>query len=212
MTEPSSTRTVVWGHSQGGHAALWTGIIARYAPEVEIVGIAAIANGEHQNILAMNIAVDKQLGPYLALAYSRLSDVRFDDAIRPEALAAAAAGVSPRISSWKSNHLANWRVIRWSRVGDGNEQSADAQSVKTPRTAIAAPVLIAQGLSDVTNARPEQRVDERCGAGQRLSTGRCGFGSARSSFPARHSNNPFSRGLQRALPIATKPAAVSKKI
>ena len=37
-------RTAVWGHSQGGHAALWTGIVApRYAPDVQIVGVAAIA-------------------------------------------------------------------------------------------------------------------------------------------------------------------------
>ena len=37
-------RTVVWGHSQGGHAALWTGQLAdSYAPEVGVVGVAALA-------------------------------------------------------------------------------------------------------------------------------------------------------------------------
>lgn len=37
-------RTVVWGHSQGGHAALWTGIVAPgYAPELVIAGVAAAA-------------------------------------------------------------------------------------------------------------------------------------------------------------------------
>lgn len=35
---------VVWGHSQGGHAALWTGQLAReYAPELELRGVAAAA-------------------------------------------------------------------------------------------------------------------------------------------------------------------------
>src|SRR5580704_5964405 len=35
---------VVWGHSQGGHAALFTGIIAKaYAPELELLGVAAAA-------------------------------------------------------------------------------------------------------------------------------------------------------------------------
>jgi pimeloyl-ACP methyl ester carboxylesterase len=35
---------VVWGHSQGGHAALWTGILApTYAPELTILGVAAMA-------------------------------------------------------------------------------------------------------------------------------------------------------------------------
>lgn len=36
-------RFAVWGESQGGHAALWTGQIARsYAPELNLVGVAAI--------------------------------------------------------------------------------------------------------------------------------------------------------------------------
>ena len=37
-------RFAVWGESQGGHAALWTGQLARsYAPGFELVGIAAAA-------------------------------------------------------------------------------------------------------------------------------------------------------------------------
>ena len=40
----ASNRFVVWGESQGGHAALWTGQIARrYAPELQLVGVAAAA-------------------------------------------------------------------------------------------------------------------------------------------------------------------------
>jgi uncharacterized membrane protein HdeD (DUF308 family)/pimeloyl-ACP methyl ester carboxylesterase len=39
-----STRTVAWGHSQGGHAALWMSQIAEnYAPELEFLGVAALA-------------------------------------------------------------------------------------------------------------------------------------------------------------------------
>jgi hypothetical protein len=34
----------VWGHSQGGHAALYTGqLAASYAPELKLVGVAAAA-------------------------------------------------------------------------------------------------------------------------------------------------------------------------
>ncbi len=34
----------VWGHSQGGHAALWTGELASsYSPELKLVGVAAAA-------------------------------------------------------------------------------------------------------------------------------------------------------------------------
>lgn len=40
----ASNRFVVWGHSQGGHAALFTGQIAkRYAPELKLYGVAAAA-------------------------------------------------------------------------------------------------------------------------------------------------------------------------
>src|SRR5262249_32731370 len=50
-------RVVVWGYSQGGHAALWTGIIApRYAPELEVRGVAAIAPAANlKKILDMNV-------------------------------------------------------------------------------------------------------------------------------------------------------------
>jgi pimeloyl-ACP methyl ester carboxylesterase len=38
------TRFVVWGHSQGGQAALFTGMIAKtYAPELTLLGVAAAA-------------------------------------------------------------------------------------------------------------------------------------------------------------------------
>jgi len=37
-------RFAVWGESQGGHAALWTGQLARsYAPDLDLVGVAAAA-------------------------------------------------------------------------------------------------------------------------------------------------------------------------
>ncbi|MFG1346621.1 alpha/beta fold hydrolase [Xanthobacter autotrophicus DSM 431] len=40
----ASNRFAVWGHSQGGQAALFTGLLAkRYAPELDLVGIAAAA-------------------------------------------------------------------------------------------------------------------------------------------------------------------------
>lgn len=40
----SGARFAVWGESQGGHAALWTGALARsYAPSLDLVGVAAAA-------------------------------------------------------------------------------------------------------------------------------------------------------------------------
>src|SRR6266404_4940384 len=85
-------RMAVWGYSQGGHAALWTGVVGpRYAPDLEILGVAAIAPAANiKNILAMNVAVDKLFGAYVATSYSRFSpDIKFEQAVRPEALDAA---------------------------------------------------------------------------------------------------------------------------
>jgi acetyl esterase/lipase len=40
----ASNRFAVWGHSQGGHAALYTGQLARrYAPDLQLAGVAAAA-------------------------------------------------------------------------------------------------------------------------------------------------------------------------
>jgi acetyl esterase/lipase len=40
----NGNRFAVWGHSQGGHAALFTGLIGRqYASELELTGVAAAA-------------------------------------------------------------------------------------------------------------------------------------------------------------------------
>src|SRR5437764_6947503 len=85
-------RMVIWGYSQGGHAALWTGIVEpRYAPDLEILGVVAIAPAANiKNILTMNVEVDKRFGPYLALSYSPFYPyITFEEALRPEALDAA---------------------------------------------------------------------------------------------------------------------------
>src|SRR4029077_1148551 len=64
----ASNRFAVWGHSQGGHAALYTGeIAAHYAPELKLVGVAAAAPATYlvelfdadesteQDLLAMSV-------------------------------------------------------------------------------------------------------------------------------------------------------------
>jgi acetyl esterase/lipase len=56
------TRFVVWGHSQGGHAALFTGIIAKsYAPELTLMGVAAAAPATELAAL-MNDDIDTAAG------------------------------------------------------------------------------------------------------------------------------------------------------
>ena len=170
-------RTVVWGHSQGGHSALWTGIVGpRYAPDVKIVGVAAIAPAaDMKNILSMNIAVDKRLGPYVARAYSRFyPDVRFDDALRPEARTAAReivnlCGFLPKEDPQRIAYLIGTFEGR-SLATDTDAAFAGRLAQNTANRPIAAPVVVAQGLADVVvpPAATDSYVSERCAAGQHL--------------------------------------------
>ena len=57
----ASKRYVVWGHSQGGHAAMFAGYIAKtYAPEIELV--ADVAGAPPSQLLLINAAL--QTSPY----------------------------------------------------------------------------------------------------------------------------------------------------
>src|ERR1700730_9286527 len=189
-------RMVVWGYSQGGHAALWTGIVGpRYAPDLEILGVAAIAPAANiKNILAMNVAVDKRFGAYLALSYSRFyPDITFEQALRPEALDAARQIVNlcdfvPPEDSERIEALA--ATFDGPALATSSNKALQARLEQNAADGlIKAPVVIAQGLSDnvVPPAATDAYVEERRSAGQRLEywtfTGRDHFTVAQPGAP-----------------------------
>ena len=170
-------RMVIWGYSQGGHAALWTGIVGpRYAPDLEILGVAAIAPPANiKKILATNVEADKPFGPYLALSYSRFyPDITFEQALRPEALDAAREIVKlccflpPEDQERIQALVATFDGPALATSSNNALQARLEQN--TPDSPIKAPVVIAQGLSDsvVPLAANDAYVEERCAAGQRL--------------------------------------------
>jgi pimeloyl-ACP methyl ester carboxylesterase len=169
-------RVAVWGYSQGGHAALWTGIIApRYAPELEVRGVAAVAPAANlKKILDMNVEMNKLFGPYLAQSYSRFyPDITFEQAVRPEALDAARQIVNlcdflPRELERIKELVATFEGPALATSSNKAFQARLEQN--TPDDLIQAPVLIAQGLSDnvVQPSATDAYVEERCAAGQRL--------------------------------------------
>ncbi len=172
-----NNRIVTWGYSQGGHAALWAGIVApRYAPELEILGVAAIAPAANiKKILAMNVEADKRFGPYLALSYSRFyPDITFKQALRPEALDAARQIVNlcdflPREEAQRIEALA--ATFDGPALATSSNKALQARLEQNAADGlITAPVVIAQGLSDtiVPPSATLAYVEERCSAGQPL--------------------------------------------
>lgn len=84
-----SPDTVVWGHSQGGHAALWTTAIAsEYAPGIDVLGTAVVAPVADPPALARELlsgppnALLSVLTSWVLVPYSRTyADVHLDDYI-----------------------------------------------------------------------------------------------------------------------------------
>jgi pimeloyl-ACP methyl ester carboxylesterase len=119
--------------------------------------------------------VDKRLGPYLALAYSRFyPDIKFDQALRPEALNAGREIAN--LCSFLPPEDPQ-RIAELTKTFDGGSLAVKANPALAARLAqntadhpIAAPVVIAQGLADtvVPPAATDAYVKERCAAGQRL--------------------------------------------
>jgi uncharacterized membrane protein HdeD (DUF308 family)/pimeloyl-ACP methyl ester carboxylesterase len=88
-----SSHTVVWGHSQGGHAALWTTQIAPdYAPDIDIRGTALLAPAAQPVKLAHELmtgdanALLSILISWVLVPYSETySDVEIRDYVAPGA-------------------------------------------------------------------------------------------------------------------------------
>jgi pimeloyl-ACP methyl ester carboxylesterase len=170
-------RTVMWGYSQGAHAALWSGIVGpRYAPDLEILGVAAIAPPANiEKNLAMNVEADKRFGPYLASSYSRFyPDITFEKAIRYEALDAARQIVNlccflPPEDQERIGALS--ATFEGPALATSSNKALQARlKQNTAGGLITAPVVIAQGLSDIVvpASATDAYVEERCAAGQRL--------------------------------------------
>jgi pimeloyl-ACP methyl ester carboxylesterase len=168
-------QTVVWGHSQGGGAALWTGILApSYAPDANVIGVAALSPASDLPGLVSNLDVvpgGAIFASYVIQGYSdTYSDVRFNDYVRPQAqiLAREVASrclVEPSIFASILETVAIDGSIWASDPASGPFGERLRENV--PSDPIEAPLLIGQGLEDalVLPAAQEAYVNARCQAG-----------------------------------------------
>jgi acetyl esterase/lipase len=83
---------VVWGHSQGGHAALFTGLIAKtYAPELDLLGVAVAAPATDLATL-MNEDIDsvggKNITAMTLWSWQRVFHAEMNKVVDPRAMPA----------------------------------------------------------------------------------------------------------------------------
>ena len=83
---------VVWGHSQGGHAALFTGLIAKiYSPELDLLGVAAAAPATDL-VTLMNDDIDsvggKNITAMTLWSWQRVFDANIDKIVDRKAIPA----------------------------------------------------------------------------------------------------------------------------
>jgi len=174
-----SDRTVVWGHSQGGNTALWTGIrAAALAPELNIVGIAALAPASDLKGLVQaskSSAFGKIVSSYVLVSYARVyPDVRLEDYVGPASRLVArdiasrcVVGYQALFSVLSSNLLPADGLF----VKDPTSGALGARlGENTPSADIPMPTLIAQGeADDLVRADVQRRyVQARCSTGQPL--------------------------------------------
>lgn len=170
--------TVLWGHSQGGHAALWAaGIASGYAPELELLGVAAMAPATDLPAFldsAAETVVGAVFGSFALAAYAdAYPDVAREAYVRPGArimmqeMEGRCLTDPSTLVSLATSVVADQPV--WARSpGEGALGARAAENV--PTLPIDMPVLLGQGASDslITPAVQEAYVAARCADGQRI--------------------------------------------
>lgn len=172
-------RTAVWGWSQGGHAALFTGEIApSYAPELDLVGVAAV--DAPTDLVATlegvkGTPVGKVLAAFTVRSWSEVyPHVDFDDMV-PLGERTAARGMASQCLSSPGAYLSGLEAALSPRSVLAVDPSSDDRLAgplrdNTPRGEIQAPVLLAQGTADqlIEPSVTERYVHEVCSHGQTL--------------------------------------------
>lgn len=173
-----SSETVVWGHSQGGHAALWTAMTQPgYAPDVPLAGVAAMSPVSSPATFLRDLQrrpVGTIFVAYALAAYAgTYPDVEPGDHVRasarlPMERIADRCLRSPtsKVSVTEARLMADRFVANSLYEGGLGRRLSENDATGT----MEAPVLIAQGESDrvVTLGLQDAYVRERCAAGQSL--------------------------------------------
>jgi uncharacterized membrane protein HdeD (DUF308 family) len=167
-------RSVVWGHSQGGHGALWAGIeAATYAPDTNVIGVAALSPASDLPALAQDVGEGDSgaiFASYVVAGYSGwYPDVRVDDYIRPTARLQVREIASRCLTSEALVSAVQTLFFEkpiW-HADPASGPLGDRLAENVPLRPIEAPLLVAQGAADqlVLPTAQASFVQARCAAG-----------------------------------------------
>jgi acetyl esterase/lipase len=169
-------RYAIWGHSQGGHAALFAGQLApTYAREYELVGVAALSPA---TLLEANLkAIEGTQGGNVLTSFAVHSWSRYYGDIDDEILTSRARRPAERIAASCINQPSRFRIaVAGLRLPD---RVVDVDVTKDPTWkmrldensptpgGIAAPLFVGQGLADrlIAPRVTESWVGRRCASG-----------------------------------------------
>jgi pimeloyl-ACP methyl ester carboxylesterase len=170
--------TVVWGHSQGGHAALWTGILApSYAPELKLLGVVAMAPASDLRPLleaVQGTTVGRIMSSFVLRSYGEAyADVSFD-AYTSAPTRWLARDMSGRCLAGREALFSVLEALATGgsifRIPPTSGPFGERLAQNTPALPLPQPLLVAQGLADDL-VLPEIQagfVQRLCGAGQAL--------------------------------------------
>lgn len=171
--------TVVWGHSQGGQTTLFTGQTAEeYAPDVDIVGLGALAPPADLQALLdaeQSTIVGKVLSSMAISSWSKVyDDISFDEIVR-KAARPAARGIASQCLAKPSAYLTliegeSLRASIFAEDPSTVPALVERMDQNSAKGTIPFPLFIGQGAADdvVDPKVTEAYVDQLCDAGQDL--------------------------------------------
>lgn len=174
-----SLDTVIWGHSQGGHAALWSGMLARsYAPELQVKGVAAIAPVTDLPAIIAGMETEthgRVISAYIARAYAdTYPDLYFSGIVRGAARWQASE-IAKRCASGPRGSVGSLLAGRFTggtifRGGDTGTNFRKRLAENTPLRQMGIPALILQGRrDDIVSAKVQAGYARgRCAAGETI--------------------------------------------
>jgi acetyl esterase/lipase len=155
----ASNRFAVWGHSEGGHASLFTGqLAARYAPELKLVGVAAAAPATYLvDLFEDDAKTEQDLIAMALLSWTRLENVAPATIVEPgvmSAFKATALGCLTSIAQFEAleKDAKRLQAARFLKIDPTKINPWKGIMLRnSPGQARAgAPVFIAQGTADTT--------------------------------------------------------------